>query len=83
MASGNGRPIQRSAQRHGIRLQIRTPGNRFDIDETRIPTGNQRTSAGMLVPDSVTPSGSVVGSAMFSTALPAAVAPVVFIVALK
>lgn len=33
------RPVQRSAQRHGIRLQIRTPGNRFDIDEDRIPVG--------------------------------------------
>ncbi len=40
MANGTPpRPLQRSAQRSGIRLQIRTPGNRFDIDETRIPNG--------------------------------------------
>lgn len=34
------RPMQRSDQRSlPGRLQIRTPGNRFAIDETRIPTG--------------------------------------------
>lgn len=33
------RPIQRSEQRAVQRLNIRTPGNRFDIDERRIPTG--------------------------------------------
>lgn len=33
------RPAQRSEQRAVQRLSIRTPGNRFDIDETRIPPG--------------------------------------------
>ncbi len=33
------RPPQRSEQRAVQRLSIRTPGNRFDLDESRIPPG--------------------------------------------
>jgi hypothetical protein len=33
------RSDQRSEQRPRQRLQIRTPGNRFDIDQSRIPQG--------------------------------------------
>ncbi len=33
------RPSQRSEQRSPQRLQIRTPGNRFDLDHLRTPAG--------------------------------------------